>query len=86
MTDWSSAIAPSIDDIERLAETAYARLPESFRKLCEGVVIHVVDFPDDETLSEMDAESEFELLGLFRGRGMAQSGAMAETGVLPNMV
>jgi predicted Zn-dependent protease with MMP-like domain len=86
MMDWSSAIAPSMDDIERLAEAAYARLPESFRRLCEGVVIHVVDFPDEETLSEMGAESEFELLGLFRGRGMAQSGAMAETGVLPNMV
>jgi predicted Zn-dependent protease with MMP-like domain len=86
MADWSSATAPSTEDIERLAEAAFARLPEAFRKLCEGVVIQVVDFPDDETLDQMGAESEFELLGLFRGRGMAQSGAMAETGVLPNMV
>jgi predicted Zn-dependent protease with MMP-like domain len=86
MTDWSSAQAPSIEDIERLAEAAYTRLPEALRKLCEGIVIHVVDFPDDETLNEMQAESEFDLLGLFRGRGMAQSGAVAETGVLPNMI
>jgi predicted Zn-dependent protease with MMP-like domain len=34
----------------------------------------------------MGAESEFDLLGLFRGRGMAQRGAVAETGALPNMI
>jgi predicted Zn-dependent protease with MMP-like domain len=86
MPDWSGALAPSTEDIESLAEAAYARLPETFRKLCEGVIIQVVDFPDEETLDEMGAETEFDLLGLFRGRGMAQGAAMAETGVLPNMV
>lgn len=86
MTDWSGALAPSIEDIERLAEAAYARLPEAFRNLCEDVVVQVVDFPDDETLDAMGAESEFDLLGLFRGRGMAQRGAVAETGALPNMI
>jgi predicted Zn-dependent protease with MMP-like domain len=85
-TDWSSAHAPSLDDIERLAEAAYARLPETFRKLSEELVIRVVDFPDDETLGEMGAESEFDLLGLFRGRGMAQRSAVAETGAMPNMI
>jgi predicted Zn-dependent protease with MMP-like domain len=86
MANWSSAPAPSIEDIERLAEAAYTRLPEDFRRLCEGVVIHVVDFPDEETLNDMGAESEFDLLGLFRGRGLAQSAAIAETGAMPNMV
>jgi predicted Zn-dependent protease with MMP-like domain len=86
MTDWSTAHAPSLEDIERLAEAAYARLPEAFRKLCEEIVVQVVDFPDDETLDEMGAQTEFDLLGLFRGRGMAQRGALAETGVMPNMI
>jgi predicted Zn-dependent protease with MMP-like domain len=86
MNDWSGAQSPSLEDIERLAEAAFARLPEAFRKLCEGVVIHVVDFPDDETLDVMGAQSEFDLLGLFRGQGLAQRGALAETGVMPNMV
>jgi predicted Zn-dependent protease with MMP-like domain len=86
MIDWSDALAPTLDDIERLAEAAYARLPEGFRKLCAQLVIQVVDFPDNETLDEMGAESEFDLLGLFRGRGMAQQGALAETGALPNMI
>jgi predicted Zn-dependent protease with MMP-like domain len=86
MTDWSNALAPTLEDVEQLAETAFARLPEAFRKLCTELVIQVVDFPDDETLDEMGAQTEFDLLGLFRGRGMAQRGALAETGAMPNMI
>jgi predicted Zn-dependent protease with MMP-like domain len=78
--------APTIEDIDALAEAAFAELPATFRKLCEGLVIQVVDFPDDETLDEMGAQTEFDLLGLFRGRGLAQRGAVGETGELPNMI
>ena len=70
----------------RLPWTAFAELPASFRRLCEGLVIQVVEFPDNETLDQMGAQSEFDLLGLFRGQGMAQRGAVAETGALPNMI
>jgi predicted Zn-dependent protease with MMP-like domain len=82
----ASLRAPSLDDIDALAESAYAQLPASFRHLCRGLVIQVVDFPDDETLDEMNAQSEFDLLGLFRGRGLAHRGAVEETGELPNMI
>jgi predicted Zn-dependent protease with MMP-like domain len=84
--NWSQLSAPTAADIERLADAAFARLPDPFRRLCEGLVIHVEDFPDEETLEEMEAESEFDLLGLFRGRGLAQRSAFGETGTLPNMV
>lgn len=78
--------APSIADFEVLAHEAYARLPQAFRRLCEGVVIRVEDFPDDETLREMECETPFDLLGLFRGIGLAQGHAVMETGQFPNMV
>jgi predicted Zn-dependent protease with MMP-like domain len=78
--------APTSEDIDTLAQAAFARLPQSFRRRCEGLIIQVVDFPDDETLDEMGVESEFDLLGLFRGRGLAQRGAVEETGALPNMI
>ncbi|WP_460449814.1 metallopeptidase family protein [Alsobacter sp. SYSU BS001988] len=78
--------APSLDDFERLAADAFARLPAEFRALCDGVVIRVEDFPDDETLDAMNCESEFDLLGLFRGTGLAQAGATLQTGQFPNMV
>jgi predicted Zn-dependent protease with MMP-like domain len=86
MTEWSGLAAPSLADFERLADDAFARLPESFRRLCEGVVIRIEDFPDDETLDAMNCESEFDLLGLFRGVGLAQGGASLGTGQFPNMV
>jgi predicted Zn-dependent protease with MMP-like domain len=85
-TDWSSLSAPTLADIERLADAAFARLPAEFRALCEGIVIKVDDFPDDETLDVMQCESEFDLLGLFRGVGLAQAGAGLQTGQFPNMV
>jgi len=78
--------APTSEDIDALARAAFDQLPASFRRLSDGLVIQVADFPDDETLDDMRAESEFDLLGLFRGRGLAQRGATEETGELPNMI
>ena len=86
LEDWAAIGAPTAADIERLAEATFARLPDEFKRLCEGLVIQVVDFPDEETLEEMDAQTEFDLLGLFRGRGMAHRSAIDETGTLPNMI
>lgn len=83
--DWSEIGAPSLDDVEILARDALARLPEPFCALCEGVTVHVEDFPDEETLREMACESEFDLLGLFRGIGLAQGGE-AVTGQMHNRV
>ena len=82
----AAAHAPSGADIDALAHAAFTHLPAHFRGLCDGLVIQVVDFPDDETLDEMEAESEFDLLGLFRGRGLPHRPAVEETGALPNMI
>lgn len=84
--EWAGALAPTLEDVEVLARAAYRKLPAEFRKLCDGLVIQVVDFADDETLDEMGAQTEFDLLGLFRGRGLAQRPAVEETGALPNMI
>jgi predicted Zn-dependent protease with MMP-like domain len=84
--DWNGVSAPGLVEIERIAESAFARLPDDFRRLCEGLVIRVEDFPDEEVLDEMDCETEFDLLGLFRGSGAAQTGGALQTGQLPNMV
>lgn len=84
--DWVHVGAPTREDIEALAEAAFHRLPQEFRDLCGELVIQVVDFADNETLDEMGIESEFDLMGLFRGQGLAQRPAVAETGTLPNMI
>src|SRR5258708_26017249 len=82
---WRVVKAPSLEEIEALAETAFRRLPEKFRALCEGLVIRVEDFPTEEVLDEMDAESEFDLLGLFQGVGLPFRSESAP-GQMPNMV
>ena len=86
MTDWTALAAPSLAEFEAMAQHAFERLPAAFRQLCEGVVIRVEDFPDDDTLREMGCDSEFDLLGLFRGIGLAQGAATLQTGQFPNMV
>jgi len=58
---------PSLDDIAALGETALASIPEELRRHVEGVVIRVDDFPDPETIREMELESPFDLLGLYEG-------------------
>lgn len=49
------------------------------------MVIRIEDFPSADVLAEMKA-SEFDLLGLFQGIGLAQGGDAMPTGAMPNMV
>ena len=82
---WTSAKAPSLAEMEAMAHEVFARLPKTFRDLCEGVIIRVDDFPTEDVLNEMDAESEFDLLGLFQGVGLPfrSEGDIAR---LPNLI
>ena len=83
---WKQAKAPSLADMETMAHEVFEHLPAGFRTLCEGVIIRVEDFPTDEVLDEMQAQSEFDLLGLFQGVGLAQAEELSHTGALPNMI
>ena len=83
---WTDRTAPSLDDFEQIAATAFAALPEEFRTLAGNVPCVVQEFPDDETIREMELDSEFDILGLFRGVGLPQGGAAEYTGQLPNQV
>ena len=51
--EWGKREAPSLAQMEALADAAFASLPEDFRKLCEGLVIRVEDFPSDDVLKTM---------------------------------
>ena len=82
---WNDLKAPSLAEMEALAHETFERLPVRFRELCEGVVIRVDDFPTDEVLDELEAESEFDLLGLFQGTGLPQQ-SHSDVARLPNMV
>ncbi|NPU14188.1 Zn-dependent protease [Bradyrhizobium sp. 83002] len=67
---WTDLKAPSLADMEAMAHEVFERLPAHFRRMCDGVIIRIDDFPTEEVLDEMEAESEFDLLGLFQGTGL----------------
>ena len=82
---WRAVKAPSLIELEVLAETAFGRLPQKFRALCQGLVIRVDDFPTEEVLDELGAQTEFDLLGLFQGVGLPFQSESAPV-QMPNMV
>ena len=82
---WTEAKAPSLAEMEAMAHEVFERLPRTFRTLCEGVIIRVDDFPTDEVLDELQAQSEFDLLGLFQGLGLPHQ-SHGDVARLPNMI
>jgi predicted Zn-dependent protease with MMP-like domain len=84
--NWASAEAPTLDDIERLGRDAFDALPEEFLRLTGVVQIRVADFAEDDVLDDLGIESEYGLLGLFQGIGLAHAASIPETGQMPNMI
>jgi predicted Zn-dependent protease with MMP-like domain len=82
---WRIAKAPSLAEMETMAHEIFERLPKTFRDLCQGLIIRVDDFPTEEVLDQMNAESEFDLLGLFQGVGLPFH-SNDDIGRLPNMI
>ena len=80
-----SSKSPSLFDIESIARDAFSELPKHFRDLCEGLIFHVEDFPSEEVLTAMEAESEFDLLGLFQGVGLPFR-SNDDIAPMPNMI
>jgi predicted Zn-dependent protease with MMP-like domain len=82
---WSGMKAPTLAEMEVMAHAEFERLPQTFRKLCEGLVIRVDDFATDEILDQMGIDSEFDLLGLFQGVGLPFQ-SHSDPNQMPNMV
>jgi predicted Zn-dependent protease with MMP-like domain len=83
--DWQGAQAPSLAELEAIADQARKRLPRRFRDLCKDVVIRIEDFPTDDVLDALGAESEFDLLGLYHGVDLSRQSVM-DPAAMPEMV
>jgi predicted Zn-dependent protease with MMP-like domain len=82
---WRATKAPSLAELEVLAGEVFQRLPKRFRDLAADVVIRVDDFPTDDVLDEIGAQTEFDLLGLFHGVGLPFRSESAPV-QMPNMI
>ena len=70
----NETLTPSAADIERIADREYRRIPAFLREKVDPVMIQVVDFPSTEVREEMELESPFDLLGLYQGISLDESG------------
>ncbi len=78
-------LPPSQAEFEAMALSALNMIPAPLRQHLEGVVIQIVDFADRETLDDLGCESEFDLLGLYRGLGLPFKSSQ-DSGQEPDMI
>jgi predicted Zn-dependent protease with MMP-like domain len=64
--------APTIADIQAIAEAVIETIPEVLRRRVGNVAVQVVDFPDEETEAAMGLETPFDLLGLYVGEALTE--------------
>lgn len=58
---------PDLIELDVIAAAELDRIPAELRHHLGSVVIKIEEFPDEETETEMDLDSPFDLLGLYRG-------------------
>ncbi|MGQ0662332.1 MAG: metallopeptidase family protein [Pseudomonadota bacterium] len=80
-----SILAPDLADLEGLAREALKTIPEVLRRHVRDVVIRVEEFPDEETEREMELDSPFDLLGLYRGIDLTRK-SVADVSQGPDMI
>jgi len=68
-----------------MAREMFDRLPQRFRALCDDLIIRVEDFADTDVLDDLGAESEFDLLGLFRVVGLPFQ-SFSDPNPMPNII
>lgn len=81
----SEILAPTLADMEEMAQSALELLPESLKRFTDGVIIRIADFPDDDVCEEMELETPFDILGLYQGVALDEKGVEI-SGSLPDMV
>jgi predicted Zn-dependent protease with MMP-like domain len=64
--EWTRT-APSLEDIERMAEQAIEALPGPFRDAARRIGLRVEDFAGDDILDDLAIEDPFDLTGLYDG-------------------
>ncbi len=70
-------MAPTLADIEDLARAALDRIPPPLRRNLTDLVVQVVEFPDDETISSMALDTPYDLLGMYSGVSLERKSVTA---------
>ena len=82
---WLRSGEPQARDLERLAHSAFARIPEPFSGFLDGIVVRVAEFADAETLDAVGLADKWELSGLYHGRPLDEQ-SIWSSGELPPVI
>ena len=74
--NWARAMAPSLAEIEALAEAARRGLPEPFARAARGVAVQVDEIASDQMLDDLGIDDPLELTGLYDGVPLTQKSLM----------
>ena len=80
-----ATLPPTIADLEALAQRALGTIPAELKRHLGRVVIRVDEFPDTETEVEMELDSPFDILGLYRGVALPRK-SVGDARAEPDMV
>lgn len=72
-------LPPSAEDIEVIAASALESLPEQLMELCEGLAVKVEDFPDDTIQHDLELDSPYDLLALYKSGSQISPGVTKKT-------
>ncbi|PKU25285.1 metallopeptidase family protein [Telmatospirillum siberiense] len=76
---------PDMTELEAIATAELDRIPPELRDHLGSVVLKIEEFPDEETEEEMDLESPFDLLGLYRGIALPHR-SLLDVRTTPDMI
>jgi predicted Zn-dependent protease with MMP-like domain len=62
----SFSVPPSADDLQVIAKSALATLPEELTEFCESLGVQIEELPDLALEQELELESPYDLVALFR--------------------
>lgn len=72
-------VPPGTDDIEAIAVSALESLPELLMVMCEALAVRVEEFPDDATQQDLELESPYDLLALYKSGSQIAPGVTKKT-------
>lgn len=76
---------PSLAELENIAAAEFERIPDELRRHLGAILFRIEEFPDDETEEEMELESPFDLLGLYRGVALPHQ-SVFDIRAVPDMI
>ena len=71
---------PAAEDLHAVAISILDNIPSELEAFCEDMDLSVEEFPSREIIDELDVESEFDLLAIYRDHAEKIPGVEAKSG------